>query len=784
MACRGWSIESPGCTFLTVIRKRFVFRGTIQGVGFRPAIYRLADSLGLGGFVQNRRSEVVAEVQGGEDAVGRFTSQLAASLPPAARIASVTATAIDTRADETRFQIVESAADIYAFPPIPPDLPVCADCTRELLDPSNRRHLYPFITCTQCGPRYSIVSRTPFDRENTSMRPFPQCRACAAEYADPADRRFHSQTNSCPVCGPRLSCVDSAGRALDGDPLSASIGALTEGKIVAVEGIGGFHLAADPRHQQAMARLRREKERERKPFALMVRDIEEARAVCVLSQTDERLLASPEAPIVIAPRKPGSPPWLIDVSDTETLGIMLPYTPLHLLLFRHPRVAARYGHLVMTSGNRANEPIITDPEEAREKLGSVADVFLSHDRRIVLRTDDSIVRAGASSAPFLLRRSRGYVPRQLTLASEVRGVVLGVGGDLKNAPALARGRSLHLCPFNGDLDDPVTLAQFDEMISQVLDLYDASPDLVVRDMHPLYHSSRWAREAPWRGVALQHHFAHALSVMAEHGLEEVIALTFDGTGYGTDGTVWGGEFLHATRQSFTRLGSFAPFRLPGGEAAILNPSRIAFALLADGGADDPNEGAGIPGIDTSQRELLRAMLDRGVNSPVTTSLGRVFDAAAAILGLVDQVSYEGEGPIRLEGYGLRAFTPGRIGLSEGEAAELLPLLPSRGDERQFLVDPRPLLSSLLMNRNSRALPALSLFFHEAVARASLQGARKLRQAAELSRIALSGGVFQNLLLRELLVPLLIKEGFEVFLNVQAPPGDGGLSVGQAWFQES
>ncbi len=303
-------------------------------------------------------------------------------------------------------------------------------------------------------------------------------------------------------------------------------------------------------------------------------------------------------------------------------------------------------------------------------------------------------------------------------------------------------------------------------------------------MHPLYHSSRWAQNLPWHGIAIQHHFAHALSVMAEHGLEEVIALTFDGTGYGTDGTVWGGEFLHATRQSFTRLGSFAPFALPGGEAAVLNPARIAFALLAESRAPESMKGAGIPGIDARQGELLRAMLDRGVNCPVTTSLGRVFDAAAAILGLVEQVTYEGEGPIRLEGFGLSAFTPGNSGLAEKQAAALLPFLPSTGDERLFLIDPRPLLSHLLTERKARAVPALSLVFHEAIARASLQGARKLRSATGISRIALSGGVFQNLLLRELLVPLLIKEGFEVFLNVQVPPGDGGLSVGQAWFQES
>jgi hydrogenase maturation protein HypF len=463
---------------------------------------------------------------------------------------------------------------------------------------------------------------------------------------------------------------------------------------------------------------------------------------------------------------------------------MLPYTPLHLLLFTLPGLRIPYAHLVMTSGNRANEPILTDPTEARRKLAGVADVFLSHNRRIVFRTDDSIVRAGASSPPFLLRRSRGYVPRLLTLASEVRGVVLGVGGDLKNAPALARGRALHLCPYNGDLEDPVTLSQFGDMIRQVIDLYGAQPDLVVRDMHPLYYSSKWAGDLPWHGVAIQHHFAHALSVMAEHGLEEAIALTFDGTGFGTDGTVWGGEFLHVTRRGFSRLGSFAPFALPGGDAAVLNPSRIAFALLAHEKEHEAAGGAGIPGIDPRQREFLRAMLTANVNCPVTTSLGRVFDAAAAILGLVEHVSYEGEGPIRLEGFGLQAFSPGTTSLSEEKVEKLLPFLPSPGDERLFLINPRPLLTHLLADRNTRGVPELSLDFHEAVARASLHGARRLRNATGVSRVALSGGVFQNLLLRELLVPLLIKEGFEVFLNVHAPPGDGGLSVGQAWFQES
>ncbi len=736
------------------------------------------------GFVQNRRSEVVAEVQGDEQAVKSFLAQLRAGLPQAARLEAVRESDIQPAPDGREFMIRESEADRFAFPPIPPDLPLCRECAHELLDPGNRRYLYPFITCTQCGPRYSIVEKTPFDRENTSMRPFDQCPACAREFSDPGDRRFHSQTNSCHACGPQLSCVDASGTPLDGDPIERAISALEEGRIVALQGIGGFHLAADPSQAQGMARLRRAKERERKPFALMARDLQEAEALCVLDDQGRELLCSAESPILIAPRRAEAPGWLSRVSETETLGVMLPYTPLHALLFLHPVHPAAYRHLVMTSGNKADEPIITDPQEALRGLADVADIFLIHNRRIVYRTDDSVVRAGKSSGVFLLRRSRGYVPRLIRLKSEVKGVVLGLGGDLKSAPSLAWGRDVHLCPYNGDLDNPVTMAQFDSTIEQTLALYATVPDLIVRDMHPLYRSSEWALAdrpgalsggKPARGVAVQHHFAHALSVMAEHGLEEALALSFDGTGYGTDGTIWGGEFLHATRDGFTRLGSFAPFALPGGEAAVLHPARIAFSILAPVASQD------IPGLSPHQGRMLAAMLEKKVNCPISTSLGRIFDAAAAILGLVETVSYEGEGPIRLEGYALHAHRAGDA-LPGTRTAELLPFLPSPDSERRFLVDPRPLLSFLLAKRDGE-VQELALLFHRCIAEAALEGARQMREVTGLRRVALCGGVFQNLLLREILMPLLIQSGFEVFLNKEAPPGDGGLSVGQVWYRE-
>jgi hydrogenase maturation protein HypF len=758
-------------------------------VGFRPTVFRVATSLSLGGFVQNRRSEVVVEVEGDEEAVSRFPDLLAQSLPSAARIESVKSEELQVDSDGTDrsqgFRIEESATSDYRFPPIPPDLAICADCARELFHPKDRRYLYPFITCTQCGPRYSIVERTPFDRETTSMRDFVQCPDCLREYTDPEDRRFHSQTNSCPLCGPRLCALDAKGNLMDGDPLILAIHALNEGGIVALQGIGGFHLAVNPLHGHSMERLRAAKERERKPFALMVRDLEEARRLCVITEEEERALASPESPILIAPRTSDSPEHLRAVSDTETLGIMLPYSPLHLLLFRHPSAPLTVKHLVMTSGNRAGEPIATIPAQALAGLSDTADLFLIHDRRILFRADDSIVRMGGSTPRFLMRRSRGYVPRLVTLKVPVKGTILGLGGDLKSAPALAKGSDIHLCPYLGDLDDPETLIQFDTQIHGLLGLYGASVDLVVHDLHPLYRSTQWAERADFpRRTAIQHHFAHVLSVMAEHGLDEALGLSFDGTGYGTDGTIWGGEFLHATRRGFRRLGSFRPFPLPGGEAAVLHPPRITFAIVSDPslGQIKTSPQLEVPGLERKGEALLMGMLEKRINSPLTSSLGRIFDAAAAALGLVKTQSYEGEGPIRLEGLALRGRESRAGSLAAGGwIGELLPISPWEDGELMFTINAAPLISFLLSERGRRPPEELALRFHEEIAQAALEGARRMRQGTNIETIALSGGVFQNLLLREILLPLLMRDDFQVFLNEKVPPGDGGLSLGQVYY---
>ena len=545
-------------------RRRLSYRGIVQGVGFRPAVYRCAVELGLAGFVQNRRSWVIVEIEGEADRVRSFRARFRAFLPAAARVDEEREEEI-AAAGASGFRIEASAASDFSFPPIPPDLAICGECRSELFDPKDRRFLYPFITCTQCGPRYSIVAETPFDRESTSMADFPQCPACLAEYADPASRRFHAQTNSCPACGPRLALLDAGGRPVAGDPVVAAAAALEAGAVVAVQGIGGFHLAADPRRAAAVARLRRDKERKRRPFALMVRDLEAARALCAADDESLRELATPRAPILILPA--ADPDRFAAVSDTGTLGIMLPYSPLHLLLFLHPAASVSYDCLIMTSGNLKDEPMATRADDAMRKLAGVADLFLCHDRRILLRCDDSVLRPpldrAAGRSFCQIRRSRGYVPELIPLAADLGRTVLAVGGDLKNAPAFGRGRFLHLAPYVGDLDDPTTFADFESHIERLLALYAIEPELLAYDPHPLYRSREWAMSSRFPArVAVQHHHAHLLSVMAEHGLEESIGLAFDGTGYGSDGAIWGGEFLHATRAKLRPARALRPVPPP------------------------------------------------------------------------------------------------------------------------------------------------------------------------------------------------------------------------------
>ena len=765
------------------IRVRYTFRGTIQGVGFRPTIYRCASSLGLAGYVQNRRSEVVSEIEGPREAVAEFEPLLLRLLPAAARLEAARKEQVDP-IGQRDFVIRDSAPSDYTFPPIPPDLAICADCGRELLDPEDRRYLYPFITCTQCGPRYSIVERTPFDRETTSMIDFPQCAECLGEYSDPNDRRFHSQTNSCPACGPRLRLTSREGTILEGDPVECTVEALNSGRIVAVQGIGGFHLAANPARVDAVRRLRNDKERERKPFALMMPSVDAVRRFCRIGPDDEVLLSSAESPILILPARHGVPSYLEGVSDVGTYGVMVPYTPLHCLLFHHPRKAPDYPCLVMTSGNLRGEPIVTDVSTARSKLAHVADLFLSHDRRIVFRTDDSVLRRAEPRRVFALRRSRGYVPRLLRLKEHRRKAALGVGSDLKNAPALALDNDVYLAPFIGDLEDPATYDDFNRQIGQMLSLYAVEPEVVLHDLHPLYESTRWAiSSSVRRKVAVQHHHAHILSVMAEHDLDEALGLAFDGTGYGSDGTIWGGEFLHATRSDFARLGCFDPFLLPGGEKAIKHPWRIAAAVLARRtNRDRIHEVLSEYGHrNPEELNLVLEMIEKRLNVTTTSSLGRLFDAASSLLGLVDAVSYEGEAAIRLEGSALDEVRDGGVSADSDDLSGMVACVRAPDGRDLFLLQLDGLFSLLAERPVRYSVGYLALLFHRAVAHASLQGALRMRDRTAVSTVALSGGVFQNALLRRLLIPRLEEAEFSVFVNDSVPPGDGGIAVGQVYY---
>ncbi len=771
------------------IRKRLTFTGIIQGVGFRPTVYRCALSLGLSGFVRNCKSEVVAEIEGEKRAVDSFYHELLNMLPNAARIDSITEEPIDLKG-ETSFKIVESKTTSYNFPPIPPDLAICEECKRELFDPQNRRYLYPFITCTQCGPRYTIVEDTPFDRETTSMIDFPQCEECLNEYTNPMDRRFHSQTNSCTVCGPKLFFSDKEGNYINGDPIKKTIYALNNGKIVAIQGIGGFHIAVNPKNEESVLKLRRDKERERKPFALMVRDIETAKELVHIDKQDIEILKSPVSPILIAPKKKNIPDYFSLVSDTSTLGIFLPYTPLHLLLFLHPETQINYKSLIMTSGNHKGEPIVTNPQEAIQKLAQSVDFFLYNNRRILFRTDDSIVRRDKQSGFFIMRRSRGYVPGLLHLKTKTKRTTLAVGADLKNAPALLKGKDIYLAPYIGDLDNPVTEKDLQTQIEKILSLYQVNPERVVCDMHPMYHSTKWAKKHFDRVIEVQHHHAHILSVMAEHNLEEALGLSFDGTGYGTDGNIWGGEFLICTRKDFKRAGHFLNFLLPGGEFAIIHPERILYSILYN---VIPKEQLSslITAREIMQEdetELISQMLNKRLNSIITTSLGRLFDAVSAAFKLTDRVTYEGEAAIKLESLASNYITENHIETTALTSKQLnivndnsLYTINSIDNQEGFSIDITPVIKTIFLEQTPSNAGKLALLFHYTVAKSSLEAALIMRRETNINKIALSGGVFQNVILREILISMLKKNDFDVYLNRAIPPGDGGIAVGQLYY---
>ena len=750
-------------------RVRVRLRGIVQGVGFRPFVHHLAGKFGLAGYVLNSSAGLVAEVEGDGPAVDAFLGALGAEAPPLAWIQEMAVEALPL-VGGAGFEIRHSATETGEFALISPDVATCPECLRDCREPGNRRFGYPFTNCTNCGPRYTIIRDIPYDRASTTMAEFRMCAECRMEYGDPGNRRFHAQPNACPVCGPEIeggrlpaSGEESVETSLDtGRSAFATLDEarrrLAAGEIVAIKGLGGFHLACDPWNAPAVERLRARKRRSDKPFALMARGLAAVEALCELSDADRVTLTGWRRPIVLLPRRASAALPEAIAPGNCTLGVMLPYTPLHHLLFE----GAAFGALVMTSGNISEEPIVVDNREAKERLKGVADWFLTHNRDIYMRTDDSVVRT-FEGRERVLRRSRGYAPQTLDLGRAVPEI-LACGGELKNVFCLTKGRHAILSQHIGDLENYETLVFFEETLANLKKLFRVTPRVVAHDLHPGYLSTRYAlglEGVPKIGV--QHHHAHMASCMAENGLAgDVIGVCFDGTGYGTDGAIWGGEFLVGGYGGFERRAHLRYIPLAGGDAAVRQPWRPALAYLMDAcGPDVPFEAA--PG---GHVRVVRRMIATGVNTVRTSSCGRLFDAVASLIGLRQEVNFEGQAAIELET------------ISEYGCAERYPYGIDGGGPWE--IDFRPAIEYIAREAAAGVQRGrMAAKFHNALADATVEICRRVGAESKLRRVCLSGGTFQNMRLLASTVAGLRAGGFEVFLHSQVPPNDGGIALGQA-----
>jgi hydrogenase maturation protein HypF len=729
--------------------------GVVQGVGFRPFVHALATRLGLAGHVGNDAAGVFVEVEGTRDAAGEFLAAVHGEAPPLAVIETVRADEVEPLGG-TEFVIVASPAGGAASTLVSADSATCEDCLGELNDPADRRYRYPFVNCTNCGPRFTIVRGVPYDRPLTTMAGFAMCAACAGEYADPADRRFHAQPVCCPACGPRLRLTDGC-REVPGDPLMSTVERLVAGEILAVKGLGGYHLAVDAGHESAAALLRSRKHREDKPFAVMVGDLDGARKLCQVDDLAARLLSGRRRPIVLLPRLPGAPVADAVSPGNRRLGLILPYTPLHHLLL------AELGRpIVLTSANISDEPIVYRDEDATTRLAGIADAFLTHDRAIHVRTDDSVVR------PFrgreqVQRRSRGYAPEPITVQGKFPRHVLACGAELKNTFCLAKERHAFVSHHIGDLENYETLRSFISGIEHFGRLFEVRPEVVAHDLHPEYLSTKYARELEdVELVGVQHHHAHIASCLADNGEPgPVLGVAFDGTGYGTDGTIWGGEFLLADLHGFERLGHLAPVPMPGGAAAIRQPWRMTAAYLGSLGS----------GLEVFRRNeahwpAVLSMARAGTNSPLTSSAGRLFDAVASLLDVRDTINYEGQAAIELE--------------QVADVAELGYYRAGIADSATLVVSGTDLVRACAEDLCAGVtVPVIAARFHNGVVDVITRSCAVLAERTGVRTVALSGGVFQNLLLLDRVVSTLEGNGFRVLTHSRVPTNDGGISLGQA-----
>ncbi|MHC4196761.1 MAG: carbamoyltransferase HypF [Planctomycetota bacterium] len=759
-------------------RVRVSVSGVVQGVGFRPFVYRLASSLGLAGYVMNLSWGVLIEAEGEEGRLNELILRIPREKPPLARISSLEFSFLDPGPIglET-FTIAKSAAEGELSPAVPPDISTCEECRAETLQPGARRHLYPFTNCTNCGPRLTIINALPYDRPDTTMKGFEMCDACRDEYESPGDRRFHAQPIACPDCGPHVELWDCDGKRLadKGDAMAMAAERILRGEILAVKGLGGFLLVADASNEETVARLRKRKRREEKPLAVLFPSLDVTRKYCEVSPMEERLLTSPESPIVLLKKRcdktlPGVLAEAV-APGNPYLGAMLPYSPLHLILSENTGIP-----LIATSGNLTDEPICIDNSEAIQRLSGIADFFLVHTRPIARYVDDSVARV-ILGREMVVRRARGYAPLPIRHSAEKMPRVMGVGGHLKNNIALSLGRDVFVSQHIGDLETLEARDAFLQAIADLTRLFDYRAEVVACDMHPDYFSTVWARKNGVPVIPVQHHHAHIASCMMENELDgRVLGVAWDGTGYGADGTVWGGEFLLAGYTSFDRVAHLKTFRLPGSERSVKEPRRSALSVLyetfGDGSGDLLEKIPTLASFENKETELLLEMIKKGINSPVTSSAGRLFDAVSSILGIRQRAGFEGQGAMELEFRACREFSPPPSAV-RGESYDFA---VDDGDANgPMVLDWRLVISAIIDDLNGGLdTGVISSRFHNTLSSMIVAVAKRV----QVEKVVLSGGCFQNKYLLERTVAQLEKEGFRVYTHQRVPPNDGGISLGQ------
>ena len=738
--------------------------GIVQGVGFRPFVYRMASDLDLSGWVFNDAGGVQIEVEGSVASITEFIRRLRSDAPPLSRIDEITQYFCPVQGSEL-FQIRHSDSLVARTALLSPDMATCPDCRRELLDPDDRRFRYPFINCTNCGPRYSIIRDIPYDRPYTTMAEFVMCPACRQEYNQPADRRFHAQPNACDECGPRYQLLDRQGKVIpntDADVFSAAKTLVAAGAVIAIKGIGGFHLACDAYNEQAVRKLRERKIREDKPFAVLCGSLDAVRKHCVVAKSEQDVLTGKERPIVLLAKGPDYGLAESTAPGNPFVGVMLPYAPPHWLLLNSEDI------WVMTSGNTSDEPIAYEDQDALSRLCAIADAFLVHDRIIHRPVEDSVVRLFHEEV-YPLRRSRGYVPAPVSLAVSYPSI-LACGGELKNVFCLTRGKQAFMSSHIGDLENMSTYRTYMDTIDHFQRLFAVRPEIAAFDLHPDYLATRYAQSLPIEKIGVQHHHAHIASVLAEHGINrQVIGVALDGTGFGTDGHLWGGEFMLADCRDFTRVGHCRYLPLPGGEKAIKEPWRLAAWMLHDlYGREFLTWDIPFVRSLPSEWELVVQAAAKGINSPLSSSAGRLFDLAAALMGIRGSTNYEGQAAVELELAALRSTAPGKILPYDIQTSDML------------LLDFAPVFAALAFGLRRKTAPELlAASFQRTIAAAVADMVRRIALQSGLREVALSGGVFQNGTLLAELFTILEKSGFAVHIHRQVPPNDGGLALGQA-----